>query len=294
MVAIKEVRNHIKSVQETLKITNAMYLIASAGLRKAKKQLDDTSPYFNKISSTISDILYHSPEINHPYFDLRREKGPEGRQVGYIVVTGDKGLCGSYNHNVLKLAEEQLADVANPSLFIVGQAGRVWFAHRNIRVDGEFMYTAQDPTLARAREISEVCLQLFRDKELDDVFLLYTRMVNAMVMEPVAVKLLPLERELFPIDRIPPDRLSETVKYVPSETAVMDRLVPSYLSGMIFGALVESFCSEQNARMTAMNASSKNAQKMLKSLNLTYNRVRQAAITQEITEVVGGARADES
>lgn len=293
MVAMKEVRNHIKSVQETLKITNAMYLIASAGLRKAKKQLDDTLPYFNKISSTISDILYHSPEINHPYFDLRREKGPEERQVGYIVMTGDKGLCGAYNHNVLKLAEEQLSGVANPSLFIVGQAGRVWFAHRNIRVDGEFMYTAQDPTLARAREICDVCLKLFRDGHLDDVYLLYTRMVNAMVMEPVAIKLLPLERELFPMDQVPADRLSETVKYVPSETAVMDRLVPSYLTGMIFGALVESFCSEQNARMTAMNASSKSAQKMLKSLNLTYNRVRQAAITQEITEVVGGARADE-
>ncbi|MGE4276657.1 MAG: FoF1 ATP synthase subunit gamma, partial [Lawsonibacter sp.] len=190
--------------------------------------------------------------------------------------------------------EEHFADVANPTLFLVGQAGRVWFAHRNIRVDGEFMYTAQDPTLARAREICEVCLKLFRDKHLDEVYLLYTRMVNAMVMEPVAIKLLPLERELFPMDRVPADRLSETVKYVPSETAVMDRLVPSYLSGMIFGALVESFCSEQNARMTAMNASSKSARKMLKSLNLTYNRVRQAAITQEITEVVGGAQADDS
>ncbi len=290
MVAIKEVRNHIKSVQETLKITNAMYLIASAGLRKAKKQLDDTLPYFNKISSTISDILYYSPEINHLYFDLRPEKGPEERQIGYIVMTGDKGLCGAYNHNVLKLAEEHLANVTNPTLFIVGQAGRVWFAHRNIRVDGEFMYTAQNPTVARAREICDACLPLFQNGSLDEIFLIYTRMVNAMTMEPVAVKLLPLERNLFPRDQAPVQRLSETVKYVPSEKAVMDRLVPSYLSGMIFGALVESFCSEQNARMTAMNASSKNARKMLKNLNLTYNRVRQAAITQEITEVVGGSQ----
>ncbi len=293
MVAIKEVRNHIKSVQETLKITNAMYLIASAGLRKAKKQLDDTLPYFNKISSTISDILYYSPEISHPYFDLRPEKSPEERQVGYIVMTGDKGLCGAYNHNVLKLAEEHLANVANPTLFIVGQSGRVWFAHRNIRVDGEFMYTAQDPTVARAREICDACLPLFQNGSLDEIFLIYTRMVNAMTMEPVAVKLLPLEHNLFPRDQAPVQRLSETVKYVPSEKAVMDRLVPSYLSGMIFGALVESFCSEQNARMTAMNASSKNARKMLKNLNLTYNRVRQAAITQEITEVVGGSQTSD-
>lgn len=291
MVAIKEVRNHIKSVQETLKITNAMYLIASAGLRKAKKQLDDTLPYFNKIYSTISDILNHSPEIDHLYFDSRPEKTPEERQVGYIVMTGDKGLCGAYNHNVLKLAEEQLSGAHNPTLFIVGQTGRVWFAHRSIRVDGEFMYTAQDPTVTRAREICDVCLPLFQEGQLDEIFLIYTRMVNAMTMEPVAVKLLPLDRSLFPADQVPVQRYSETVKYVPSEKEVMDRLVPLYLSGMIFGALVESFCSEQNARMTAMNASSKNARKMLKSLNLTYNRVRQAAITQEITEVVGGSQA---
>lgn len=292
MLAVKEVRNHIKSVQETLKITNAMYLIASSGLRKARKQLDDTLPYFGKISSTISDILYHSPEIEHPYFDLRPEKSPAERQVGYIVVTGDKGLCGAYNHNVLRLAEEQLTGAANPTLFIVGQVGRVWFAHRNIPVDGEFMYTAQDPTVTRAHEISQVFLKLFREEHLDEVWIIFTKMVNAMVMEPVAVKLLPLERDLFPVDRVPQDRLSEMVKYVPSETAVMDHLVPSYLKGMIFGSLVESYCSEQNARMTAMNAASKNARKMLKSLNLTYNRARQAAITQEITEVVGGARTD--
>lgn len=292
MVAVKDVRNHIKSVQETLKITNAMYLIASSGLSRAKKQLDDTLPYFGKISSTISDILYHSPEIEHPYFDRRPEKEPAERQIGYIVVTGDKGLCGAYNHNVLKLAEEHLAGAANPTLFIVGQVGRVWFAHRSIHVDGEFMYTAQNPTITRAQEISDVFLKLFREEHLDEVWILFTRMVNAMVMEPVAVKLLPLERELFPVSRVPEARLSETVKYVPSETAVMDRLVPAYLKGMIFGALVESFCSEQNARMTAMNAASKNARKMLKSLNLTYNRVRQAAITQEITEVVSGAQAD--
>lgn len=292
MVAIKEVRNHIKSVQETLKITNAMYLIASSSLRKAKKQLDETRPYFSKISSTIADILYHSPKVEHTYFDQRPQLGPEKRQVGYIVITGDKGLAGAYNHNVLKLAEEQLSGVANPTLFLVGQSGRIWFAHRNIHVDGEFMYTAQDPTVARAQEISNTFLNLFQRGSLDEVWIIYTKMVNSMVMEPTATKLLPLERDLFPMEKSPSERYAETVHYVPSEKVVMDHLVPGYMKGMVFGALVESFCSEQNSRMTAMNAASKNARKMLKNLNLTYNRVRQAAITQEITEVVGGAQAE--
>lgn len=292
MVAIKEVRNHIKSVQETLKITNAMYLIASSGLRKAKKQLDDATPYFGKISSTIADILYHSPKVKHSYFDQRLEIEHKDRKVGYIVITGDKGLAGAYNHNVLKLAEQELSRVANPTLFLIGQAGQIWFAHRNIDVDGEFMYTAQNPTVTRAKEIGDVFLDLFQQRYLDEVWIIYTKMVNHLVMEPQSIKLLPLEKDRFPLDKIPAGRYIETVKYVPSEQAVMDNLVPAYLKGMIFGALVESFCSEQNSRMAAMDAASKNAKKMLKNLNLTYNRIRQAAITQEVTEVIGGAQAE--
>jgi len=292
MVAVKEVREHIKSVEATLKITNAMYLIASSSLRKAKKQLDDTRPYFRMITETIADILHHSPRVEHTYFNQRPEVSPENRKVGYIVITGDKGLAGAYNHNVLKLAEQKLSETANPTLFLVGQVGRVWFAHRNVPVAGEFMYTAQNPTVPRAREIGNSFLDLFRDGKLDEVWVIYTRMVNSMVMKPTATKLLPLERELFPLEKPEERSYTATVRYVPSEETVMDHLVPGYMSGMVFGTLVESFCSEQNARMTAMNSASKNARKMLKDLNLAYNRARQAAITQEITEVVGGAQAD--
>ena len=121
MASIKEIRTHIKSVEQTLKITNAMYLISSSSLRKARKQLNDVEPYFNKIGTTLSDILHHSPEIDHPFFDKRPEVPAEERKVGYIVVTGDKGLAGAYNHNVLKLAEERIAQTPCHSLFVVGQ-----------------------------------------------------------------------------------------------------------------------------------------------------------------------------
>ena len=291
MASIKEIRTHIKSVEQTLKITNAMYLISSSNLRKARKQLTDVEPFFQKIETTISDILHHSPEINHIFFDKRPSILPQDRKIGYIVVTGDKGLAGAYNHNILKLAEQKMSQYPNTSLFVVGQVGRSYFQEHGVPIDGEFIYTAQDPTVSRARDIAEPLLDLYLGGQLDEVYMIFTKMVNSFQMEPTIHKLLPLDPDVFPEYEKNRDAYNRDVVYVPSVKAVMDRLVPGYIEGDIFGALVESYCSEQNARMTAMKSSSDNARTMLQNLNLAYNRARQAAITQEITEVVGGAQA---
>ena len=291
MASIKEIRTHIRSVEQTLKITNAMYLISSSNLRKARRQLNDVEPYYNKIETTISDILHHSPEISHPFFDKRPEIPPEERKVGYIVVTGDKGLAGAYNHNMLKLAETKLAKHPHSFLFVVGQVGRSYFLEHNIPIDVEFLYTAQNPTLARARDIAESMMDLFLDGNLDDVYVLFTKLVSSFDMEPTVHKLLPLDPDVFPEYAANRDAYNRDVAYVPSVRAVMDRLVPAYIRGDLFGALVESYCSEQNARMTAMKSSSDSARDMLQRLNRSFNRARQAAITQEITEVAGGAQA---
>ena len=291
MASRKEIRTHIKSVEQTLKITNAMYLISSSNLRKARKQLTDVEPFFQKIETTISDILHHSPEINHIFFDKRPGILPQDRKIGYIVVTGDKGLAGAYNHNILKLAEQKMSQHPNTSLFVVGQVGRSYFQEHGVPIDGEFLYTAQDPTVSRARDIAEPLLDLYLGGQLDEVYMIFTKMVNSFQMEPTIHKLLPLDPDVFPEYEKNRDAYNRDVVYVPSVKAVMDRLVPGYIEGDIFGALVESYCSEQNARMTAMKSSSDNARTMLQNLNLAYNRARQAAITQEITEVVGGAQA---
>ncbi len=290
MASIKEIRTHIKSVEQTLKITNAMFLISSSNLQKARKQLTDVEPYFQKISTTISDILHHSPEINHKFFDKRTHIPPEKRKIGYIVITGDKGLAGAYNHNILKLAEQKLSQSANASLFVVGQVGRSYFMEHGMPIDGEFLYTAQNPNVGRARDMAETMLDLFQREQLDEVYVLFTRMVNSFQMEPTVHKLLPLDPDAFPQEE-EITSYNRDVTYVPSVKAVMDRLVPGYVKGDLFGALVQSYCSEQNARMTAMKSSSDNARDMLQTLNLSYNRARQTAITQEITEVVGGAQA---
>ena len=291
MASIKEIRTHIKSVEQTLKITNAMYLISSSNLRKARKQLTDVEPYFQKIEATISDILHHSPEINHIFFDKRPGILPQDRKVGYIVVTGDKGLAGAYNHNILKLAEQKMSQNPHTSLFVVGQVGRSYFQEHGVPIDVEFLYTAQNPTVARARDIAELMMDLYLKGQLDEVYMIFTKMVNSFQMEPTIHKLLPLDPDVFPEFEANRDSYNRDVTYVPSVRAVMNRLVPGYIKGDIFGALVESYCSEQNARMTAMKSSSDNARAMLQTLNLSYNRARQSAITQEITEVVGGAQA---
>jgi len=288
---VKEIRSHIKSVQEIRKITNAMYLISSNNLRKARKQLNNVKPYFTTVDNTIADILHWSEEMEHFYMDPRPEISQQDRKVGYVLITGDKGLAGAYNHNAIKLVEKALAEHPNHRLFLIGQVGAAWFRKRSSAIEQEFEYTAQNPNMHRAREISQYLLEEFRQKRLDELHVIYTEMITPMKLEPKDLKLLPVDRSVFAWNPRGDENRNHTVKYVPSESEVLSALVPHYVTGMIFSTLVESFCSEQQARMTAMDSSTKNAGDLLRQLSLEYNRARQAAITQEITEVVGGAQA---
>ena len=292
MASITEIRSRMRSVEQTLKITNAMYLISSAKVKKARKQLSEVEPYFDRLAKTILDIFRHSPDLQHRYIE-GHEKPKEERKTGFVVITGDKGLAGAYNHNVLKLAESYLARKKDPTLFLIGQMGRHYFEKKHISIDGEFMYTAQDPTLERAREIVDTLVGLFEQGALDDIYLVFTHTYSAMRMEPEIIKLLPLDRAMLSARRglSEADQYRDVVRYEPSKEAVLDVLVPGVLKGYMFAALVESFCSEQNARMTAMDTASDSAKEMLSSLSLEFNRARQGAITQEITEIAGGTAA---
>ena len=232
------------------------------------------------------------------YFDRRSDIPPEKRKKGYIVVTADKGLCGSYNHNILKYTEQELAksaDISNCYLFVIGQVGRQYFTNRNrnsskASVDGEFLYTTQNPTLYRAMEIAQLILDKFENGELDEVYVLYTDMVNSNLQETRTVQLLPFERRHFGKSPDGTMRKLPKASFLPSPEEVMSHLIPNYAKGIIYGAMVEAFCCEQQSRMTAMDAATNSAKDMIKDLSLLYNRARQAAITQEITEVVSGAK----
>lgn len=291
MANTKEIQSRMKSIQDTMKITNAMYMISSSKLKKSKKSLEDTEPYFYTLQSTMSRILRHIPDIKSIYFDQRENKSQSERHTGYIVVTADKGMAGAYNHNVLKVAEEHLQQSDNPVLFVLGELGRQYFEHKKFPIEEQFHYTVQNPTLNRARNIAETILEWYSQEKLDEVYIIYTRMVNAVQAEAEVLQLLPLKKTDFSSQSIPIGVKMEELALLPTPEAVMNRIVPDYIVGFIYGALVESYSSEQNSRMMAMQAATDSAKDMLKELDILYNRARQAAITQEITEVIAGAKA---
>ena len=290
MASAKEIQDRMRSIKDTLKITNAMYMISSSKLKKSKKMLADTEPYFYTLQSEISRILRHLPDMNSIYFKTNAEIPERKRKAGYIVITADKGLAGSYNHNILKLAEEELEKRDDYKLFVLGELGRHYFEQKGINIDKQFHFVVQDPSLSRARRIAEDLLKLYHENQLDELYIIYTTMVNAMQEEAQVAQLLPLKKTDFKIP-VPIDIPLEGLALKPSAEEVMDHIVPNYVVGFVYGALVEAFSCEQNARMMAMEGATNSAKQMLKELDIEYNRARQAAITQEITEVIAGAKS---
>lgn len=290
MASAKEIQDRMRSIKDTLKITNAMYMISSSKLKKSKKMLADTEPYFYTLQSEMSRILRHLPDMNSIYFKTNAEIPERKRKAGYIVITADKGLAGSYNHNILKLAEEELEKRDDYKLFVLGELGRHYFEQKGINIDKQFHFVVQDPSLSRARRIAEDLLKLYHENQLDELYIIYTTMVNAMQEEAQVAQLLPLKKTDFKIP-VPIDMPLEGLALKPSAEEVMDHIVPNYVVGFVYGALVEAFSCEQNARMMAMEGATNSAKQMLKELDIEYNRARQAAITQEITEVIAGAKS---
>ena len=293
MAQLKEIRDRINSIQGTQKITGAMYMIATTKLRHAKENRDNNAVYFVALKNLMERLLRHLPESEHPY--LRVSDKPRDEQIhGYLMITGDKGLAGAYNQNIHKEAEKLMsADGGKARLFVVGDTGRRYFRNRGIAVDEDFNYSSGDPTHHLGRMILSYLLQLFRNGELDDLHIIYTAMKSAMEAEVRVRQLLPVRSSLeADLGReIPKDVYNEEFIFSPSPDEVISAVVPNYMNGYIYSALIESFCAEQNSRMLAMQTASDAATSMIKDLNTQYNRARQGVITQEITEVSAGAEA---
>ena len=293
MATIREIRDRINSVSDTRKITNAMYLISSTKLRKARKMLTETEPFFFATQALIDRLVRNIPEgVENIFLETRQDIPEKDRRRGYVIFTDDKGLAGSYNHNVIKVAEEHINnDGDNWKLFVIGEVGRFHFLSRNMDIEESFLFTSQNPTLHRARKIAAEILDYYYERRIDEFYVIYTT-VHGNTIETKFEKLLPLELITDIKKDLPPEgALLEEFLMEPSPSAILDNIVPNYVTGFIYGALVESFCSVQSARMMAMDSANKNAEKMIEDLQRTYNRTRQALITQEITEVVSGAKA---
>ncbi|MBQ2160655.1 MAG: ATP synthase F1 subunit gamma [Firmicutes bacterium] len=305
MATTKEIKNRIKSVKDTQKITNAMYLISSTKMTKAKRELDNTRPYFEMLKKQIVTMIDMNEAAHNEYFtdqavvipeegaiDAVSQEGDVKDTVAYLVITADKGLAGAYNQNVIKEAMRLIKASHSYKLFVVGEYGRRFFEGKNMDIDQSFLYTAQNPTLERAREITRVIISLYRKKQITKVFIVYTDFRNGLMGgDVVSMELLPFDREDFRLDAEESAEANNNhMEYMPNVTEVLNNVVPSFVSGYIYSALVDSFCSEQSARMSAMDAANTNAEELLERLNLEYNHVRQGAITQEITEVSAGSR----
>ena len=288
MAGTKEIKNHIASVQDTRKITNAMYLIASTKLRKAREELEKTRPYFSALQGEVKRIFRSVESVESRYLI----SGDESREGcwGCLVITADKGLAGAYNSNALKAAEAMLARHPDTRLFVVGEFGRQYFLRKGIKTETNFNYSAQSPSIGRARLMAHRLLQLYDLGELKRIYIVYANMAGSLAVESRTTRLLPLHQDHFGAPDFEKE-VSEPFEFHPSPEAVLENVIHSYISGFIYSALVDSFCCEQNERMRAMDSATQNAEKILDELSMQYNRVRQGAITREITEISAGAKA---
>lgn len=289
MANTKELQKRMKSITDTMKITSAMYMISSSKLRGAKKRLEDTEPYFYALQTTFARFLRHIPEADSIYINEKVKKPEEEKHRGYIVITADKGLAGAYNHNVIKTAHELFESGVDNRLFVVGEVGRHYFESEGLKVEAQFHYTVQNPTLSRARAIAECVVNEYKNGSLDEVHIIYSRMESAFSMDVDVLQLLPLKQTMM--GDVPDGFLYEEFSVQPSVDKILKHMVPNFVTGFVYGALVEAFACEQTSRMMAMEAATDSGKEMLETLKIQYNRVRQAAITQEITEVVSGAKA---
>ena len=289
MAGLREIKSRIKSIEDTRTITSAMYMISSTKMKKAKQTLEATEPYFYTLQSTIDRILRHIPDMEHIYFEKPEIKRTK---IGLLVITDDKGLAGSYNHNILKMAQRFLDDAENQvDLFVVGELGRQYFVSKGVHIEENFQYTVQNPTFNRAHWISETILDKYRTGEISEVHVIYTRMESSMQSVAEDKMLLPIRRSLE--ETVPADVYQEDFLLLPSAKEAIDTIIPNYITGFIYGALVQAYCTAHNARMMAMESATNNADDLLRDLKIMYNRARQAEITQEITEVCSGAKAQQ-
>ena len=278
--SMKDIKLRIKSVESTMQITKAMELVASSKLRKAKERQERCRPYFTGLKKTLDDIEAATSDFSSPYQQRR-----EVKKRCLIVIAGDRGLAGGYNSNVFKAAQELMQGGEPVCVVPIGKRTVDFFTRRGVEIMTTEFAEAADISVADCFTISNLVTRGYREGQFDEVSILYTQFVSMLTQTPVSEELLPLEasaqREHTGAEPL--------VLYEPSPSVVYDAIVPNYIAGMIYGAMCESVASELGARRTAMDAASKNAAEMIDDLSLRYNRARQGAITQEITEIVAGA-----
>ena len=278
----RDIKRKIRSVNSTMQITKAFELVSTAKLKRARDRIDITKPYFDTIQTAVHDILSSDKSIKSKFVSSEKSYKPL-----YIVVTSDRGLCGGYNVNAIKKAVENVTSVDEAKFIVVGKRAYDVLKQHGFTIVDSFLYISEKPEYIHAKQISQMAMNMLQTGEVDSIHFIYTRFVSTISQVATDLLLLPIERPVISSE----DRASEFVNYEPSAEEVLRYIIPKYVESTLFGGLIESSASEQAARRIAMENASENAEEIIEDLTLYFNRARQAAITQEISEIVGGAEA---
>jgi F-type H+-transporting ATPase subunit gamma len=264
-----------------------MDLISTAKLRKGRKTLENIEPYFKRIQKSMGNILSGAGSVESEFFN----RIPAAPRSAIIVVSSDRGLAGGFNANVFRQVNSLCETLANPILVLIGSVGYRYFLHSPYIILENFSFQSRLPELQDAQEIADFIIAQFLWGVFDEVYIIYTHMHSAIKLVPALTQILPLSAERM--SKAGGTEKADIIdfEYIPSKEAVFDTLAPLYIKGVIYGAMAESYVSEQSARMAAMNEASRNAEDMLASLQIQYNRVRQAGITSEVSEIISGSAA---
>lgn len=280
---MRDIKREIKSKQNTKQITKAMEMVAASKLRRAQEAAQASRPYAHKLKEVVASIAAGTKDVKHPMLETRPIK-----KTGYLVITSDRGLAGGYNSNILRKVTQTIREKHKSTdeyvLFVIGRKGRDYFRRRNMPIVEEVTGLPDAPTFADIKSVAYTAVKNFAEGAYDELYLYYNQFVNAITQIPTETRLLPLEE-------VGGGASVASYEYEPSPEGVLEVLLPKYAETLIYSAVLDGKASEFGARMTAMGSATKNATKMINQLTLTYNRARQAAITQEISEIVAGANA---
>lgn len=285
MASMRDIKRRRDSIQSTGQITKAMKLVSTVKLQKAKGKAENTKPYFDLMYETVSNILAKSGNINHKYL-----KAGESNKKAIITITANRGLAGGYNSNIVKLITN--SDIAKEEVCIypIGRKGKELLERKGYAMKKDYSDVINEPLYTDAKEICNEVLRAFTEGEIGEIYLAYTAFKNTVVHVPQLIKLLPIE----PQEAGDTAQADDTpMNYEPNEEEALDMIIPKYIASLVYGALIEAVASENGARMQAMDNATSNADDMIASLSLKFNRARQASITQELTEIISGANAIE-
>ena len=280
MATMREIKRRRSSIQSTQQITKAMKLVSTVKLQKARTHAENAKAYFQYMYQTITSVLAQAGHIEHPYVN-----GTGAKKVGIVVVTSNRGLAGGYNANIVRMIANSDFEKEQVCLYTVGKKGADGLSRKGYEVAFDYSDMIEEPKFQDAKVISEQLLQDFANGKIGEIYLAYTEFKNTVSQIPKLIKLLPVEPSTEQTKDI------TLMNFEPSEEEVIERLIPQYMTSILYGAFVEAVASENGARMQAMDSATNNAEEIINELELKYNRARQGAITQELTEIIAGAAA---